>query len=329
MKNKIYYLGWIGSLITITGGIFEIKHWPFAGIFLTLGLTFLAFVFFPMALISNYNGLGRKKPFLYLAIALTIFLNIVGALFKIQHWPGASLLMIAGILSPLVLFLPVYLYYHIKSDEQSLNNFFSILFLLVFLSVMNALLTVRLGKDMVDMPVDIMNTIDLNDYYTVKKNACYQQLIDDKPNSNLVKAKDIKSKSEDLNQLINTIKKEIILRANGDKKDNNQDYISIKMKDNSNIPSFVLLNDNNMGVKLHKGIEEFEKSLLSQLNSNKSKYISQLLKIDKPHKGQTWEENEFNNSPVVYALYRLNTLQDNISLAEIEVLNTMCKAIKK
>jgi hypothetical protein len=332
MKNKIYILGWIGCLMTITGGLFKIMHWPMAGVMLTLGLTFLAVVFFPVALRSNYISLGRKKPLLYVAINLTIFLNITGALFKIQHWPGAGYLMIGGILSPLVLFLPVYLYYHFKSEEQSLNNFFSILFLLVSFSVMDVLLTVRLGKDVLDIPSDVINTTNLNDYFTVKKEVCYRQLLNDTGNyskSQLVQ--DIKSKSESLNTLIEDIKSEIITIASDGDKSKLQDYRAIKMKDNSNIPAFVMFNDNNKGAKLHKSIDKLRESLLLSFNgeSKESIFVSELLKVDSRNKGKTWEENEFSNSPVVYALYQLNTIQENIAFAEIETLNSMCKGLKE
>jgi hypothetical protein len=331
MKNKIYNFGWVGSLVTITGGLFKIMHWPFAGIMLTLGLAFLAVVFFPMALYSNYAGLGRKKPLLYLVINLTIFLNIAGSLFKIQHWPWGNYLMVAGILSPLVLFLPVYLYYHIKSKEQSLNNFFSILFLLVLFSVIDVLLTVRVSKDTLDLPIDVMNTTKLNDYFTVKKDICYRKLLNDELHSKSQQALDIKNKSEALYLLIMDIKREITIYANGENKDNIGDYKAIKMKDNANIPVHVLFGEGYKGARLRTSMEDYKESLLLALGGNRegSKYVSQLLQIDKPYRGRTWEEIEFSNSPVIFALYRLNILQDNIALAEIETLNTLCANLKK
>ena len=50
MMPKLY--GWGASLVII-GALFKIEHWPYAGLFLTIGLTTEAIIFFFSAFEKN------------------------------------------------------------------------------------------------------------------------------------------------------------------------------------------------------------------------------------------------------------------------------------
>ncbi|NMC38741.1 MAG: hypothetical protein GYA41_10500 [Bacteroidales bacterium] len=60
MKNKIYILGLVTTLVVFLGILFKMLHWPGAGILLTLGIFLLVFVFLPVALINNYKASEKK-----------------------------------------------------------------------------------------------------------------------------------------------------------------------------------------------------------------------------------------------------------------------------
>ncbi|HEX2937128.1 MAG TPA: hypothetical protein VHO72_17365 [Bacteroidales bacterium] len=326
MKNKIYYFGWIGSLLTVLGGLFKIIHWPLAGILLTLGLVSLTFLFYPAALRSNYAGLGKKNTSLYVAIFITIFLETLGALFTIQHWPYGNKLVIAGILAPIVIFMPVYLYYHIKSDSQSLTNFFSILFLLAFISVMDSLLSVRISKNIVDTSFQTITATDISDYSTVKRAICYKQLLSDSIHNEEVLT--LKQQSEALSSVITNIENEIITMADGnahlvafDK------YQTIKMKDETQIPGDVIFfNDKGIDSELINKMEAFRQTVLQHFKpqSDAAIYISGLIPESNPN-DRSWPQRWFKGCPVALALQELNNLQKNISLAELEALSTLCE----
>src|SRR5512145_1000937 len=101
MKNKIYYLGIFSSIVTASGCILKMMHWPLAGIFLTIGLLFLSLFFLPVA-IANMVKMenDRKLKVFYILTAIVMSFNFLGALFKIMHWVGAGTIMMIAIPLP-------------------------------------------------------------------------------------------------------------------------------------------------------------------------------------------------------------------------------------
>ena len=144
MKTKIYITGLITTSLVFLGVIFKILHWPGASILLTAGILMLLILFLPAALHSSYKGEGRRESLtLYVIIYITCLMSFVSMLFKIQHWPGAGLLLIVAIPFPFVVFLPVYLYITGKNENHNIYNTVAVLFLLVIFSSFTALLAVN------------------------------------------------------------------------------------------------------------------------------------------------------------------------------------------
>jgi uncharacterized membrane protein YhaH (DUF805 family) len=69
-------------------------------------------------------------------------LSFSAALFKIQHWPGAGIIVTVALIAPFVTFLPAYIVYYNRSANKDITSFIAVLFLLVFVAVMDALLTI-------------------------------------------------------------------------------------------------------------------------------------------------------------------------------------------
>jgi len=86
------------SLIPIAfGAVFKMMHWPGAGILLLLGFTLLAFVFYPAAISVMKREHKIKGGRLIYPVALISGMALMtGVLFKIQHYPGASYLLLTG-----------------------------------------------------------------------------------------------------------------------------------------------------------------------------------------------------------------------------------------
>lgn len=95
------------SIINL-GIVFKFIHWPGAGILLTVGLASFSLIFVPMLFIQKSKQAGANNIMNGAgAIGLAVF--ALGVLCKIQHWPGAAILLIA---SPALLFLiyfPMYM----------------------------------------------------------------------------------------------------------------------------------------------------------------------------------------------------------------------------
>ena len=84
MKQKLYILGVVAAMITSTGAIFKVNHWPAAGILIVAGTLILVLLFLPAALINNYKAEGNKQnKVLYIVTYITCFVVFIAMLFKI------------------------------------------------------------------------------------------------------------------------------------------------------------------------------------------------------------------------------------------------------
>ena len=93
MKTTTTILGIIGASLTALGAIFKFLHWPGATIMITVGATTLAIYMWFYIFVQGkvVNGV-IEKSFITL-MGLTGIFMALGFIFKMQHWPGASVLI--------------------------------------------------------------------------------------------------------------------------------------------------------------------------------------------------------------------------------------------
>jgi len=107
MKKLMKISGVSGTVLLGVAVIFKISHWPLAGVFLTLGALILSFLFLPSALTVLWKETrNQKKLILFIAAFIAGVAFILGMLFKIQHWPGAAIMVTFGLLTGIFLFIP-------------------------------------------------------------------------------------------------------------------------------------------------------------------------------------------------------------------------------
>ncbi|HLN22318.1 MAG TPA: hypothetical protein VK213_14590 [Bacteroidales bacterium] len=96
-KIFLFVSGFIAGAFLITGALFKAQHWPGAGVLLTTSFLSCIFMFIP-ALLQNLLQDTEKTRFR--AVFITAFIGavlyILGFLFKIQHWPYATILILLG-----------------------------------------------------------------------------------------------------------------------------------------------------------------------------------------------------------------------------------------
>ena len=148
MKQKIYILGVITTIILTTGAILKVNHWPAAGILLTAGTLILVLIFIPVALIDNYKTEGNSKNrMLYIVTGITCFVVFTGMLFKLMHWPHAGIALIIALPFPFIVFLPVFLIVTSRNKNFNIYNTIFVLLLLAINSVFSALLSLNVSLD--------------------------------------------------------------------------------------------------------------------------------------------------------------------------------------
>lgn len=73
------------------------------------------------ALTVQTKDIVRIK-FLYSLGFLSLFFIIIGALFKIMHWPGASIMLLSGLACLAFIFLPLFFYHKYKSAVKRISS---------------------------------------------------------------------------------------------------------------------------------------------------------------------------------------------------------------
>jgi len=119
MKNTMKITGIAGTVLLGFGALFKIQHWPLAGVLMTVGALILAFVFMPSALgvlwKETHSG---KKLFLFISAFLAGMFFILGTLFKVQHWPGAGVIITLATLFGMLFFIPALLVSKLRDIEN-------------------------------------------------------------------------------------------------------------------------------------------------------------------------------------------------------------------
>jgi hypothetical protein len=160
MKKNIYILGLICLTLILFAVIFKISHWPGAAILLIAGIGSLVLIFLPIAYaIAIKNSDDKLLKNLYTAAFISFSVDFIGMLFKIMHWPGAGIFMMIGIPLPFILFLPVYIYYHIKRKLKTDLNFFAILLFMIYVGVFSTLLALKPGLEILNSYAQSTNAL--------------------------------------------------------------------------------------------------------------------------------------------------------------------------
>ena len=94
----------IALTIAVLGILFKIQHWAGGGILSALGFLTLAVTM----ITSGFMGLGRedRRP-ASAAERIIVGIMLFGVLFKVQHWPGAGILLVVSITTLSILYFGV------------------------------------------------------------------------------------------------------------------------------------------------------------------------------------------------------------------------------
>lgn len=274
MKKSSYILGIISLSLILIAVIFKAQHFPFSTILMTVSFSMLTLIFLPTALIELLKSTDDKLlKWVYISAFISFFIDFVGMLFKVLHWPGASILLTIGVPIPFVLFLPSYIYYHGKRKLKPTIGFFSIMLFMVFLGVFSAMLAISDSKSLLFSHIKDAEVTQIGN-----------QIIED--------AQKTGAKTTELVEIIETLKVKTALAAN---KNNKQYIINGKIVDYKQVlgkdkrfGNLLLQNDDyTRFVKLfaryqdnHK-TDELSKMLLNDIyNSISNNTLSQLSLAD-------------------------------------------------
>jgi hypothetical protein len=321
MKRSVYISGISCAVLMLFGSVAKIMHWPGAGIMLTLAVFLFCFGFFPMALKNNYDLLPVKKmKTLHIVSYLVFSFCMMGVLFKIMHWPGAAMFLLIGLLSPFVVFLPVYLYHTREQEKTGNKNFLALVLGLMFLAVFSVFLALSVSKQILLQGVESVkqNESNIRSYtYSAKEKN------------------EITKAAQDLIECANNLKCALISVAGEKGCDGYTANGIYKVEEISGLDNWyptnrVFLSEEGMVRINHlkQKINTFKQSVLASKNITPelTELVNNLLYTEDNDvtgiypPGITWEQREFNYS-LVFMLDFLSKLQSHVRLVEGEILN--------
>jgi hypothetical protein len=312
MKQKIYIFGIITALIVFIGTIFKISHFPGAAILLSAGLLTLVFIFIPVALINHYNAQEpRQNKSLYIVTWLTCFLVFTSMLFKIQHWPFASILLLIALPFPYVVFLPVFLGVTSKNKNFNIYNVVFVLSLLALNSVVSSMIALNVSKEKIE------DSYNLSRNYN-KLEIVLNQLPDPAPQT----AVGIK-----INEVLRIVEEyqDLILKSEGLTRDQwSKDPGSLWRPDTKAVAADVLIKSEGLpvGGRLETGL----KSLIAELKNAKgnevlAKAAPEIFGIVEPTGSESfWGESTFRDSNLSWVLIYLDGLEANLRMIKVSAL---------
>ncbi|WP_108801618.1 hypothetical protein [Aquimarina sp. Aq107] len=109
MKKLMYFIGFIGALTLTAGIVFKILWYPGANKLFITGFLLLLLIFVPMLAIDRYKVAIAKTLSERLKIVLGCVSGVIvglSGLFKLMHWMGAEVLLLAGSFLFVVGYLP-------------------------------------------------------------------------------------------------------------------------------------------------------------------------------------------------------------------------------
>ncbi len=210
----LYLSGLIPGILIILGSLFKVQHWPGASVMLTLGLTGLAFIFLPMYASYRIREAGEKNEQinkkLWIGGTVAGILFILGALFKIMHWPGAGIVILASWSVVGVVFLPLLVINQLKQAESKINNFFNILVVSATIAIFIVALVGRGPRYQKDL-------FELSDHSYIENSVYFKSSSDELIASsrsenadNMGQLLDIQAKADKLVEYIQILKSDII-----------------------------------------------------------------------------------------------------------------------
>lgn len=324
MKSIMKIFGIISPILMTIAALFRLQHWPGGGILLTFSFFLLCVFFLPSAIYVLYKENKGKRFVLYLAGFVSFFLYMAGILFKIMHWPGAGYLVLIAILAPFLIFLPAYLRYYSKSSNKNIIHLIAVLFLLSFVALMSALLTLSVSKNIIDYAILVnQSTSRITNSFEPESLNKTKGLVHENPSLATQQLLNLQKMTKDLCNEIDHLKFEL-LKA-GDQKNIKE------LRDISKLNEFRLKGLYNEGIPVEILLHTDKAILLKQELTAYKRFVQEIfpeflslnpdvllnLEDRSVHDEQvSWECYHFQGTPMIWSIQELDLIKLKLRLIE-------------
>lgn len=213
-KLFLYISAFITAMLFIVGVTAKVQHWPMAGLILALGSLSGVFAFVPALLSAKLKDQENKqKKIVYILGAAGLICCILGLLFKIQHWPMASILLTAGSLIIFFAVFPWYAWLTWKKESNVTAKFIFMVTGMIILMLPLLMLNLSLQRTFeAGYYIHHGEQQELFDYRFRSNQSVISHCTD---SSALPILKDLNTKTSELLSIINNIEARLIAEAEG------------------------------------------------------------------------------------------------------------------
>lgn len=112
MKRVLFSTGFLSTFLLSFGFLFKMLHWPGATMILTAGLASVLVTLGALILNTGFTLRSLNTPTRVRTITGLFcgLLLVTGSMFKILHYPGASVMILVGLVLLNFIFLPMFFY---------------------------------------------------------------------------------------------------------------------------------------------------------------------------------------------------------------------------
>jgi hypothetical protein len=140
MKKLLYLIGLFSTIFTFFGSIFKIMHWPGASVMIIMGAFSFAFIFIPLLIFIKFKEVSFLFDNLIYSIGIALgTILMIGFIFKLMHWPWATILMLSSIVIFNFVYIPLYFISRLKREELKFNTVVNSVVMFSFGSILLAL----------------------------------------------------------------------------------------------------------------------------------------------------------------------------------------------
>jgi len=309
---------------------------------ITFSLFLLGVIFIPVyVMVRIRDTREKKKPvnkFLIIIGMITGILFVTAFLFKIQHIPGAGILINICAVTALIAFFPAMVLHVIRDRENQIQSFSNLVFSLCFFAVMFLLISLTVSKDVFD--AFILSGVGIGNTSNAIESRNIAQLNKIKESSGntqslVANLNELRTMTVALNDYVQSLRIEILVQTkmkNSDAVDDNQniDLTRLVDKGNMNVPAEIMIGPNNdgRGYELQSEIIAYRKYLIGMVDAGQDEMINQLLDTSAPVSDWviSWPQEQFEHLPMIMVQNNLARIQNNILIAENETMQSLMRA---
>lgn len=210
----------IGGILFMLGVLFKVMHWPTSAILLFSGWMIILFLFLPILLFIKVKGAqSSSEKWTYTIGVFSLIVFEMAAMFKMFHWPGASILLILGSVMLVSVFIPRFSWSQFKESNVISPQYIFIIIISAYAVILTALLSLNVsGNLLTSFSNDERDAGIISKYYQEKNDLVMADDLQESDSTRLLKemqAASIREETNNLNAFIYSIKSDLIGSAEG------------------------------------------------------------------------------------------------------------------